>query len=87
MCQALSSSSVGPGNEANATMKFRSSEFMDVNKALYEWYLIACSKNVYPGGPELIEKAEKSQNDWENPTLKDHVAGWASGRHDLTSSK
>ena len=30
-------------SKVHATMKFRSSEFMDVNKALYEWYLIVCS--------------------------------------------
>ena len=46
-------------SKVHATMKFRTSEFMDVNKALYEWYLIACSKNIYPGGPELIEKAKE----------------------------
>lgn len=40
-------------------MKFRSSEFMGANKALYEWYLIACSKNIYPGGPELTEKGKE----------------------------
>ena len=32
---------------------------MDVNKALYEWYLLACSKNIFPGGPQLIEKAKE----------------------------
>ena len=46
-------------SKVHATMKFRSSEFIDVNKALYEWYLIVCSKNIYPGGPELIEKAKE----------------------------
>ena len=38
---------------------FRTSEFKDVNKALYEWYCLACSKNIYPGGPQLIEKAKE----------------------------
>ena len=46
-------------NKVYATMKFRSSEFMNVNKALYEWYLMVCSKNIYPGGPQLIEKAKE----------------------------
>ena len=32
------------GSRVHATMTFRSSQFMDVNKALYEWYLLACSK-------------------------------------------
>ena len=37
----------------------RPSEFAEVNKALHEWYLITCSKNTYPGGPQLIEKAKE----------------------------
>lgn len=37
----------------------RPSEFAEVNKALYEWYVIACSKNIYPGGPQLREKAKQ----------------------------
>ena len=32
------------GSRVHATMTIRSSQFMDVNKALYEWYLLACSK-------------------------------------------
>ena len=37
----------------------RPSEYSEVNKALYEWYNIACSKNIYPGGPQLTEKAKE----------------------------
>ena len=37
----------------------RPSEFSEINKALHEWYMIACSKNIYPGGPQLIEKAKE----------------------------
>lgn len=37
----------------------RPSEFEEVNKALYDWYRIACSKNIYPGGPQLIEKGKE----------------------------
>jgi len=33
-------------------------EFEEVNKALYEWYVLDYSKNIYPGGPHLIEKAK-----------------------------
>ena len=47
------------GSKVHATMKFRSSKFMDVNKAVYEWYLLACSKNIFPQGPVLIEKAKE----------------------------
>ena len=37
----------------------RPSEFLEVNKALHNWYTITCSKNMYPGGPQLIEKAKQ----------------------------
>ena len=30
-----------------------------VNEALYQWYKIACSKDVYPCGPQLAEKARE----------------------------
>lgn len=36
----------------------RVSEFAEVNIALYEWYSLACSKNIYPGGTQLTEKAK-----------------------------
>ena len=47
-----------PGSR-HITGKSRVSEFADVNEALYKWFCIACSKNIYPGGPELIEKAKE----------------------------
>ena len=28
----------------------RISEYTEINKALYEWYTLACSKNIYPRG-------------------------------------
>ena len=34
-----------------------SSEYSEVNEALYRWYHLACSKNIYPGGPRLNKKA------------------------------
>ena len=37
----------------------RSSEYAEVNKALYDWYTLACSKNIFPCGPQLIEKARQ----------------------------
>ena len=35
------------------------SEFAEVNKTLYDLYILACSKNIYPAGPQLIEKAKQ----------------------------
>ena len=37
----------------------RSSEYAEVNEVLYEWYKLACSKNIYPGGAQLTEKAKE----------------------------
>ena len=37
----------------------RQSEYADVNKSLYDWYILACSKNIFPMGPQLAEKARQ----------------------------
>ena len=39
--------------------RVKSSEFSEINEALHKWYLIACSKNIYPSGPQLCEKARE----------------------------
>ena len=31
----------------------------DINDSLYEWYSCACSKNIYPYRPQLIQKARE----------------------------
>ena len=41
------------------TLHVRTSEYAEVNDKLYEWYLLACFKNIFPGGPQLIEKAKQ----------------------------
>jgi hypothetical protein len=43
----------------SSSLKYRSSEYSEINEKLYEWYLLACSKNIYPDGPQLIEKARE----------------------------
>ena len=37
----------------------RFSEFSEINETLHKWYLLACSKNIYPSGPQLCEKARE----------------------------
>ena len=37
----------------------KNQEHLDTNEALYQWYSLTCSKNVYPDGPQLLEKARK----------------------------
>ena len=41
------------------TIKSCTSEYSEVNEALYKWFRLACSKNIYPGGEELKEKAKE----------------------------
>lgn len=55
------------------------SEFAEVNKALYEWFTLACSKNIYPEGPQLSEKAAEKLG---KPTFKASRVGYFSGRSD-----
>ena len=57
------------------TGKSRASEFADVNEALYKWFCIACSKNIYPGGPELMEKAKEIADKLGKPNFKGS-RGW-----------
>ena len=57
------------------TGKSRASEFADVNEALYKWFYIACSKNIYPGGPELMEKAKEIADKLGKPNFKGS-RGW-----------
>ena len=40
------------------TIRSKKSEYSELNTLLYDWYCLATSKNIYPGGPQLIEKAK-----------------------------
>ena len=52
--------------------KCHESDFSEVNEAFYSWYLLATSRNIYPGGPQLCEKVKqitdishfKASNGW-----------------------
>ena len=53
--------------ESNASSKLvrkreRTALYEDLNEALYEWYLLAVSKNTYPDGTQLILKAKEIAN-------------------------
>ena len=37
----------------------KQSEYAELNQTLYDWYNLAVSKNIYPGGPQLMEKAKE----------------------------
>ena len=47
-----------PGSRLHSRKISRVYKYGEINEALYQWYTLACSKNIYPGSPELIEKAK-----------------------------
>ena len=53
----------------------RSCEFMDINEALPKLYLLACSKNIYPAGPQLCVKAKEIAEHLQFPSFKT-FNGW-----------
>ena len=66
-------------SNASTSKKCRVSKFADVNEALYDWYKMACSKSIYPSGPQLTAKAKLA---WAS-LLKGAVAGSADGKLDI----
>ena len=57
------------------TSKPCTSEYAKVNESLYKWFTLACSKNIYPGGPELVEKAKEIAEKLGKPEFKGS-RGW-----------
>ena len=43
----------------HCSKRSRTSKYQDVNEKLYEWYLMAIRKNIYPDGPILCQQAKK----------------------------
>ena len=46
------------GNRVHTSKAPRMSEYAKVNEALYDWYVLAISKNIFP---QLVEKAKQKQ--------------------------
>lgn len=47
-------------NESKRSLKrSRISQFVDINDLLYDWYLMAVRKNMYPDGPILCQQAKE----------------------------
>ena len=63
------------GSRIHTSKSCRASEYDDVNKALYDWFLMAVSKNIHPSGPILIEKAKELANKLGKPNFKGS-RGW-----------
>ena len=71
------------GEQCRTDKRFRESKYSELNEALHRWYLLAVSKNVYPGGRILVEKAMeiaaklnlgdfKASNGWLDRWKKKH---------------
>jgi hypothetical protein len=52
------------------TTHVRTSEYAELNNKLHEWYLLACSKNIFPSGSQLIEKAKQIAERLGNSNFK-----------------
>ena len=50
-----------------------------MHDALHQWYLLASSKNIDPGGPEMMAKASDIAACLGKPDCKG-MAGWKNGR-------
>ena len=62
----------------HTSKRSRPSQYSDVNDVLYDWYQLACSKNIYPNGSMLKEKAKE---------IAEHLSqtgGWKNGRRNIT---
>ena len=59
----------------------RSSDFSEVNETLHKWYLLACSKNIYPVGSQLCEKAREIAERLHVSGLRPLMDGWTSGKN------
>ena len=59
-----------PSETMRSRKTSRTSEFVDVNEALHKWYLLAVSRNIYPVGPQLCEKAKEIAKHLEIPNFK-----------------
>ena len=46
------------GNRVHTISKAYNSEHSEINDALYKWFVLARSKNIPVGGPQLIEKVK-----------------------------
>ena len=49
----------GANDSRRSLKQCRKSPYAQINDLLYEWFLVAVRKNIYPDGPTLCEKAQK----------------------------
>ena len=64
----------------------RESDFSEVNEVLYSLYLLATSRNIYPGGPSSVKKQSKLLFNWVFLISKPQTVGWQDGRPVIMSN-
>ena len=57
-------------DSVSSRKRTRPCEYSDINKALHEWYLLACTKIIYPVGSQLCEKAKQIAERFQKPEFK-----------------
>ena len=72
------------GDRCHTSQRIRESKYSEVNEALYKWYLIAVSKNVFPDGTQLSEKAKEIANQLGFDDFRHPMVGWIAGRGSIT---
>ena len=70
-------------SNASTSKQRRLSKLSDVNERLYEWHTMACSKNIYPGGPQLIAKAKEIADHLGKADFEG-MSGWLSNERNTT---
>ena len=48
-----------PGSRVHTGKAPHASKYAKINEALYDWYVLAASKNIFAMGPQLVEKAKQ----------------------------
>ena len=48
-----------PGSRVHTSKAPNASEYAKINEALYDWYVLSASGNIFPIGTQLVEKAKK----------------------------
>lgn len=56
-------------------------EFSDVDETFYQWYSIFCSKNIFPGDPQVSEKARNITECLSKHDLWVQMGGLISGKN------
>ena len=70
-----------------ARKRCRQSDFAPVNETLYKWYSLATSRNIYPAGPQLCEKAKQIADQLSIQEFKASNGGSKNGKLDTTLNK